>query len=139
MKIKHSSTISWHPWNRDKSSGALHPEILKSIEDIKNIGAVSIFMAIKHCPGVRDLVEPKIILRTCPACGEEVEFFSDEAEAECPNCGRRLHREASPSCVTWCQYAEACIADLEKRQLIPPSRVEELKRIIHSRGGTAED
>lgn len=97
---------------------------------MKNKEVVKILMAIKHCPGVRDLVEPKIILRSCPACGEEVEFFSDETETECPNCGRKLHREASPSCVTWCQYAEACIADLERRRLIPPSRADELRKNI---------
>ncbi|MBS7644619.1 MAG: hypothetical protein QW569_01205 [Candidatus Bathyarchaeia archaeon] len=91
-------------------------------------------MSIKYCPGVKDLVEPKIILRSCPACGEEVEFFSDETEAECPNCGKKLHREASPSCVSWCQYAEACIADLEERCLIPPSRVDELRRAIRGKG-----
>lgn len=30
---------------------------------------------LKTCPGVRDIVRPEIILRTCLACGEDVEFF----------------------------------------------------------------
>ena len=85
-------------------------------------------MSFKHCPGVKDIVGPtQIILRTCPACSEEVEFFSDETETDCPGCGKKLHREATPSCVTWCQYAEKCIEDLKNRGLIPPSRAEELK------------
>ncbi len=87
-------------------------------------------MSFKHCPGIKDLVGPtQIITRTCPACGDEVEFFSDETETKCISCSRTLHREASPSCVTWCQYTEKCIADLKNRGLIPPSRAEELERI----------
>lgn len=67
--------------------------------------------------------------RTCPSCGEEVEFFSDETETRCPGCGRTLHREATPSCVTWCKYAIKCIDDLRERGLIPPSRAKELALI----------
>ena len=35
-------------------------------------------------------------MRTCPVCGEDVEFFSYETEAECSSCGRTLHREVTP-------------------------------------------
>lgn len=84
---------------------------------------------IKRCPGAKELVEPKIIVRTCPACGEEVEFLGYETEAKCYNCGRMLHREATPSCITWCEYASKCIADLKKRGIITPSRAEELEEI----------
>lgn len=83
----------------------------------------------KKCPGTRDVVRPEIILRTCPACGEEVEFFSYETEAVCPSCGRTLHREATPSCVSWCEYASKCIDDLVERKLITPSRAAELRKI----------
>jgi endogenous inhibitor of DNA gyrase (YacG/DUF329 family) len=86
---------------------------------------------LKRCPGVRELVEPSIVVRTCPICGGEVEFFSDETLVECPSCGKPLHREATPACVTWCQYAEACIEDLERRGLITESRAEELRRRAH--------
>ena len=87
-------------------------------------------MSFKYCPRVKDLVGPtQIIIRTCPACGEEVEFFSDETETQCTECGKTMHREASPSCVTWCEYAEKCIDDLEKRNLIPSAKAEELKAL----------
>jgi len=87
-------------------------------------------LGFKHCPGIRDLVKPvQIILRTCPSCGGEVEFFSDETEARCPGCGRILHREATPSCVSWCQYAEKCIADLKDRGIISRSKADELEKI----------
>lgn len=84
----------------------------------------------KHCPGVKDLVQPRIIIRTCPSCGSDVEFFSDEAEAICPNCGKLVYREVTSSCISWCPYALQCIADLKNRKLIPPSRAEELERMV---------
>ena len=92
-------------------------------------------MSFKHCPGIKDLVGPgQIITRSCPSCGEEVEFFSGETEAECPKCGHMLYSEATPSCVTWCQYADKCIADLKDRDLISPSKAEELERIAKKSG-----
>ena len=84
----------------------------------------------KHCPGIKSLVRPSIIVRTCPNCGEEVEFFEYETEQTCPNCGKVLHREATESCVAYCKYAEKCIEDLEKRGLITPERAAELRRIM---------
>ena len=83
----------------------------------------------KKCPGVRDVLRPEIILRTCPACGDDVEFFSDETEVECSSCGRTLHREVSPSCFSWCEYASKCIADLVERKLVTPSRADELMKM----------
>ena len=26
----------------------------------------------------------------CPKCGEEIEYFSDEEEVECENCGEKI-------------------------------------------------
>ena len=66
----------------------------------------------KHCPGIRSLVRPNIIVRTCP------------------NCGKVLHREATESCVAYCKYAEKCIEDLERRRLITPERARELREIM---------
>jgi predicted RNA-binding Zn-ribbon protein involved in translation (DUF1610 family) len=91
-------------------------------------------LSFKHCPGIRALTGPvQIIIRSCPSCGEEIEFFSDETESKCPECGHKVHREATPSCVTWCKYAIKCIDDLEKRKLIPTSRAEELKKLTKKR------
>lgn len=84
---------------------------------------------LKRCPGTKDLVDPKIIIRACPACGEEVEFLDYETEAKCYKCGRTLHREATPSCVIWCEHALKCIVDLEERKLITQSKAEELEKI----------
>jgi len=88
-------------------------------------------LSFKHCPGIKNLISPtRIIIRTCPKCGEEIEFFDDESEVKCPSCGHTLHREVTQSCVTWCKYAEKCIEDLVARHLITPARAEELKRLI---------
>ncbi|MBL7118684.1 hypothetical protein ISS96_01540 [Candidatus Bathyarchaeota archaeon] len=93
-------------------------------------------MSFEKCPGVRTIIgPPQIVMRSCPKCGEEVEFFTDETETDCPNCGHRLHQEATQSCVSWCQYAEKCIADLKDRGMIPPSRVKELEDIAKRREG----
>ena len=93
-------------------------------------------LGFKHCPGIRSLIGPgRITVRTCPSCGGEVEFFGGETEVRCPSCGHVLRREAEPSCVAWCRYAEECIADLLSRGLITSSRAEELKRIAKREGG----
>ena len=91
-------------------------------------------MTFKHCPGIKNIIGPvQIITRTCPSCDQEVEFFSDETEAKCSECGHILHREATKSCVSWCEYAEKCLKDLVQNNLIPPSRGEDLKHIINRR------
>lgn len=83
----------------------------------------------KHCPGVRSFVSPQIIIRNCPFCGEEVEFFEYETAQECPNCGRTVYREASEICVTWCSYVDKCIKKLVRKKLITEERAEELRRL----------
>ncbi|MEM3737643.1 MAG: hypothetical protein QXJ75_06145 [Candidatus Bathyarchaeia archaeon] len=96
-------------------------------------------MSLKHCPGIKNLIEPtQLTIRTCPSCGGEVEFFNGETEVQCPQCGRILHREVTPSCVTWCQYADKCIVDLKQRGLITPSRAEELEAIAKKKETSKE-
>ena len=82
-----------------------------------------------RCPGTKDLTDPNIIVRTCPECGEEVEFLSYENETKCYNCGKLVHREASPACVVWCKHADKCIKDLEDRKIVTPERAEELRKV----------
>ncbi|MEM2478504.1 MAG: hypothetical protein QW332_07275 [Thermoproteota archaeon] len=87
----------------------------------------------KRCPGVRSLVEPQIIIRRCPFCNEEIEFFEYETQLECPKCGRMVHRKPTETCLSWCDYADKCIADLESRGIISKARAEELRRFIGKR------
>lgn len=86
---------------------------------------------LSRCPGTRSLVEPQIILRPCPFCGEEVEFFEYETQLECPTCHKVVYREEGETCITWCDYAEKCISDLERRRLISKERSEELRGLIN--------
>ena len=88
-------------------------------------------MAFKVCPGTKSLIGPsRIILRTCPSCGDEVEFFSNETETKCEKCGHTLRQEVTQSCITWCEYAEKCIDDIKSRGMISSSRAEELVQMI---------
>ena len=83
----------------------------------------------KHCPGVKSLVQPQIIIRECPFCGEEVEFLEYETEQECPGCGKTVYREPSEVCVTWCSYADKCISELVSKGMIDSERAEELRKM----------
>ncbi|MCD5425946.1 MAG: hypothetical protein LRZ92_05755 [Methanosarcinaceae archaeon] len=84
----------------------------------------------KKCPGVNNIVRPELIIRTCPYCGDdEVEFFSYETEINCDSCGELVHREATPSCVVWCDNAYECIDDLLERKLISKTKASDLIKI----------
>ncbi|MEM0085339.1 MAG: hypothetical protein QW743_07965 [Candidatus Methanomethylicia archaeon] len=85
---------------------------------------------LKRCPGVKSLIDPKIIVRSCPFCGEEIEFFEYENQLKCPNCGKIVHREPTETCLSWCGYAEKCIYDLEVRGYVDKERAEELRKLI---------
>lgn len=84
----------------------------------------------KHCPGTRSLVSPKIIVRSCPFCGEEIEFFEYETQQECYNCGKIVYREPSEICIIWCDYAEKCVSELESKSLISKDRAAELRKLM---------
>lgn len=84
----------------------------------------------KHCPGIKSIVKPQIIIRPCPFCGEEVEFFEYETRQNCPRCGKIVYREPSEVCITWCSYADKCINELVNKRLITEDRANELKALL---------
>ncbi|MDI9619506.1 MAG: NADH pyrophosphatase zinc ribbon domain-containing protein [Candidatus Nezhaarchaeota archaeon] len=90
-------------------------------------------VSLKYCPGAKSLVEPQIITSYCPVCGAEVEFFEYELERKCPDCGRTVKREASPSCIMWCKSAAECLANLKALGAISPERAEELEKIMREK------
>ena len=59
-------------------------------------------MSIK-CPGSG----VEITIRPCPKCGGEVELFTGEAKAKCPDCGQLVMR-GKASCIEWCPGASQC-------------------------------
>jgi len=66
-------------------------------------------MRMDKCPGsfARKLDS---VLVVCPACGREVEIFTDEPKRTC-RCGNVLRREAQPTCAEWCPAAAQCLGE----------------------------
>jgi len=53
---------------------------------------------------------PRMEIKDCPKCGEEIEIFSNEASAKCPGCGFVIFNDLL-SCVEWCEYAKDCVGE----------------------------
>lgn len=66
-------------------------------------------MARFRCPGSDWAKEPKPECVDCPACGNEVEIWSDEFKRVCERCQKIVTKEAVPSCAEWCPKAEECL------------------------------
>ena len=64
-------------------------------------------MIMEGCQGKPQI---KIMEKTCPQCGHEVEIFSVDTEAVCENCGTVIYNDTL-SCVQWCKYARKCVGD----------------------------
>ncbi|WP_456473751.1 phosphohydrolase [Candidatus Pyrohabitans sp.] len=74
--------------------------------------------AIKSsCPGSTEIKRPKPEYVLCPSCRAEVEIWSDEAEAECEECGTIVRRTRDNLCINWCEYAEKCVGGDKLRAL----------------------
>lgn len=69
-----------------------------------------------RCPGQseRDL---QAELHGCPHCGYQVEIFSDELKANCPNCGNPVYQKTMPTCIDWCPAARDCVGPERWSQL----------------------
>lgn len=68
-------------------------------------------MDYKFCPGAKLLRQPAPEIFICPSCGEEVEIWTDEIKARCPNCKRTVFRNESMSCLDWCKYGKECVGN----------------------------
>jgi len=89
------------------------------------------------CPGqdTRYWKPGAIFEVTCPKCGNDVEFFKDDATRRCKQCGHRfLNPHVDFGCASYCQYAEQCLGDLspellaEKDDLLKDRVAIEMKR-----------
>ncbi len=66
----------------------------------------------KSCPGSSMFKNLSIEVQTCPYCGNEVEFFSDEMEVVCDNCGKKVKRILDKNlCINYCKYAKECLGE----------------------------
>jgi len=64
---------------------------------------------IFECPGSHRFKKPHPETLDCPFCGEEVELWSDEAQAICPKCKKIVARQLGEYCLDWCKYAKECV------------------------------
>ncbi len=64
-------------------------------------------MIMEGCQGKPQL---KIIDKTCPNCGAEVEIMSVDTEAVCEKCGFTIYNDTL-NCVQWCKYAKKCVGE----------------------------
>ena len=67
-------------------------------------------MVLDHCPGAANLKTPTLSIKICPACGEEVEVFSNDSQGACGNCGFIIYNDTL-SCIQWCKYAKECVGE----------------------------
>lgn len=64
---------------------------------------------ILGCPGAKFFKQPEPEIIKCNACTGEVEIWTDEVKAICPDCGYCLIRKQSQSCLDWCKFAKDCV------------------------------
>jgi HD superfamily phosphodiesterase len=64
-----------------------------------------------ECPGSEGVKRPTPENIKCPFCSGEVEIWTDEVEAVCPNCEKTVAREQRQSCLEWCSYAKECVGE----------------------------
>ena len=98
---------------------------------------------LEKCPGMFGRKLDSVVV-SCPACGREVEIFTDEPGRRC-RCGRLLRREALPRCTDWCRAAPECLGETtdaqEPRRLAriqddPRSKecVEKIRQLVERKG-----
>ncbi|NQT48040.1 MAG: hypothetical protein HQ578_03605 [Chloroflexi bacterium] len=81
---------------------------------------------VDQCPGAINIRMPRLELKDCPNCGEEIEIFSDDASATCTNCGFVIYNDLL-ACVEWCEYAKECVGE-EKYERIMKLLAEQKER-----------
>ena len=65
---------------------------------------------LDKCPGAAIILNPTLVLKNCPECGEENELLSTEMKRKCSKCGFMIYNDVT-SCVQWCEYARECVGD----------------------------
>ena len=65
---------------------------------------------VDQCPGASNIRMPRLEIKNCPNCGEEIEIFSNDVSAKCSKCGFVIYND-QVSCVQWCEYAKECVGE----------------------------
>ncbi|MFZ0034585.1 MAG: HD domain-containing protein [Sedimentisphaerales bacterium] len=69
----------------------------------------------------------------CPGCGKSVEFFKDEPNTKCRNCGKMVaNPKLDLGCAQWCQYAVQCVAasGVKNISIIRDKIIDEMKKVF---------
>jgi len=90
------------------------------------------------CPG-QDPRNLRAELHKCPKCDYEVEIFSDESSRKCPECGERVYREKTPSCIEWCASARQCLGEERWRKLIEERLLSDREKGAHDHEATEKN
>jgi predicted RNA-binding Zn-ribbon protein involved in translation (DUF1610 family) len=61
----------------------------------------------QKCPGADSQRTPILSIKLCPACGKEVEVFSNDECLLCDECGYREDARMQ-TCYQWCSHAKEC-------------------------------
>ena len=75
-------------------------------------------MIMEGCQGKPQI---KIMEKTCPQCGHEVEIFSIDTQVACENCGFVIYNDTL-ACVQWCKFARQCMGDEMFERLLAVAR-----------------
>ena len=67
------------------------------------------------CPGSKRIKEPFPEIIKC-RCGKGIEIWSDEIDATCPYCKKKVSRDIPQSCLDWCSMAKDCIGPEKYRK-----------------------
>lgn len=87
-----------------------------------------------RCPGQdQRFWKPQDIFEVdCAKCGKPVEFFKDEPQLKCRQCGHIvINPKIDLGCAEWCQYAEQCLGVRFSSLLIVRQKlIDEIKKVF---------
>jgi len=88
-----------------------------------------------RCPGQdQRFWKPEDIFEvSCPCCGKAVEFFKDEPQLKCHNCGQAVpNPKIDLGCAEWCEHAEQCLGLSVAREskILKHRLIEEMKKVF---------
>jgi hypothetical protein len=63
---------------------------------------------IGGCAGISYLRTPRLTIKKCPQCGDDVEIFSSDFEVQCNKCEFIVFNDQN-LCIQRCAYAKDCV------------------------------
>ncbi|UCC99050.1 MAG: HD domain-containing protein [Phycisphaerales bacterium] len=87
-----------------------------------------------RCPGQdQRFWKPQDIFEVdCANCGKPVEFFKDEPQLKCRQCGHAvINPKIDLGCAEWCQYAEQCLGvRFSSLTIVRQKLIDEMKEVF---------